>query len=92
MGVQGKGKESRNLDKMASKNDPSTLKTENFSNKFQEQAMCAIVLYQMVAHFTLRKNDENQVSEKKIGFDNSFDVIKCLQQIEIPDLLHVCAR
>ena len=30
-------------------------------------------------------------SEKKIGFDDSFDVTKCLQQIEMPDLLHVCA-
>ena len=30
-------------------------------------------------------------SEKKIGFDYSFDVTKCLQQIEMPDLLHVCA-
>mgnify|MGYP001340440822 CR=1 FL=1 len=28
--------------------------------------------------------------EKK-GFDDSFDVTKCLQQIEMPDLLHVCA-
>ena len=28
---------------------------------------------------------------KKIGFDGSFDVTKCLQQIEMPDLLHVCA-
>ena len=28
---------------------------------------------------------------KKIGFDDSFDVTKCLQQIEMPDLLHVCA-
>ena len=31
-------------------------------------------------------------SEKKIGFDDSFDVTKCLQQIEMPDLLHVCAQ
>ena len=47
----------------------------------------------MVAHFTLRTNDENKVffREKKIGFDDSFDVTKCLQQIEMPDLLHVCA-
>ena len=29
--------------------------------------------------------------EKKIEFDDSFDVTKCLQQIEMPDLLHVCA-
>ena len=30
-------------------------------------------------------------SEKKIGYDDSFDVTKCLQQIEMPDSLHVCA-
>ena len=30
-------------------------------------------------------------SEKKIGFADSFDVTKCLQQIEMPYLLHVCA-
>ena len=37
----------------------------------------------------LRKYDVNKVfSEKKIGFYDSFDVTKCLQQIEIPDLLH----
>ena len=46
----------------------------------------------MVAHFTLRTYDVNKVFFlKKIGFDDSFDVTKCLQQIEIPDLLHVCA-
>ena len=30
--------------------------------------------------------------EKKIGFDDSFGLTKCLQQIEIPDLLHKCAE
>ena len=30
-------------------------------------------------------------SEKKIGYDDSFDVTKCHQQIKIPDLLHICA-
>ena len=46
----------------------------------------------MVAHFTLRTYDVNKaISEKKIGFDDSFDVTKCLQQIEMPDLLHVYA-
>ena len=46
----------------------------------------------MVAHFTLRTNDENKVIFlKKIGFDDSFDVTKCLQQIEMSDLLHECA-
>ena len=46
----------------------------------------------MVAHFTLRTNDETRsFSEKKIGFDDSFDVTKCLPQIEMPDLIRVCA-
>ena len=47
----------------------------------------------MVAHFTLRTYDVIKVSfsKKKIKFDDSFDVTKCLQQIEMPDLLHVCA-
>ena len=31
-------------------------------------------------------------SEKKIGFDDIFDVTKCLQQIGMADLLHVCAQ
>ena len=29
--------------------------------------------------------------EKHPGFDDSFDVAKCFQQIEISDLLHMCA-
>ena len=29
--------------------------------------------------------------KKKIGFDDSFDVTKRLKQIEMPDLLRVCA-
>ena len=29
--------------------------------------------------------------EKQNEFDDSFDVTKCLQQIEMPDLLYVCA-
>ena len=47
----------------------------------------------MVTHFTLRTNDENKVffPRKKIGFDDSFDVTKCLQRIKKPDLLYVCA-
>ena len=44
----------------------------------------------MVAHFTLRTYDVNNVFSKKIKFDDSFDVTKSLQQIEMPDLLHVC--
>ena len=28
---------------------------------------------------------------KKMGFDDSYDVTKRLQQIKIPDLLHMCA-
>ena len=34
---------------------------------------------------------QKAVFRKKIGFDESFDVTKCLQQIDIPDLLHMCA-
>ena len=47
----------------------------------------------MVAHFMLRTYDVNKAffEKKKIEFDDSFDVTKCLQQIEMPDLLHVCA-
>ena len=32
---------------------------------------------------------KNKKKKKKIGFDDSFDVTKCLQQIEVPDLLHM---
>ena len=47
----------------------------------------------MVAQFTLRTYDVNQVffEKKKIEFNDSFDVTKCLEQIETSDLLHVCA-
>ena len=50
-------------------------------------------LYEMVAQFTLRTYDVNKVffRKKKIEFDDSLDVTKCLQQIEMPDLLHVFA-
>ena len=44
----------------------------------------------MVVHFTVRAYVVNKVFFwKKIGFDDSFDVNKCLQQIEMPDLLHI---
>ena len=40
----------------------------------------------------LRTYDVNKVFfEKKIEFYDSLDVTKCIQQIEMPDLLHVCA-
>ena len=29
-------------------------------------------------------------TRKNVGFDDSFDVTKCLQQIEIPDLINMC--
>ena len=45
----------------------------------------------MVAQFILRTYDVNKVFRKKIGFEDSSDVTKWLQQIEMPDLLHVCA-
>ena len=47
----------------------------------------------MFAHFMLRTYVVNKIFfREKIGFDDSFDVTKCLQQIEMPDLLHVCAK
>ena len=48
----------------------------------------------MVAQNMLRMYDVKKglFREKKIGFDDSFDATKCLQQIEIPDLLHMCAH
>ena len=66
------------------------LREKNSTGKdFREEAW---FLYKMVPHFTLRKYDVNKVFfRKKIGFDNSFDVRKCLQQIEMPNYLHVCA-
>ena len=48
-------------------------------------------LYKMVAQNMLRTYDVKQVILANVGFDNSFDVTKCLQQIEIPDLLCMCA-
>ena len=44
----------------------------------------------MVAKNMLRTYDVKQVfSEKKIGFEDFFDLPKCPQQIEMPDLLHI---
>ena len=46
----------------------------------------------MVAENMLRLYDVKKVfSEKKIGFDGSFVVAKCLQQVGIPDLVHMYA-
>ena len=46
----------------------------------------------MVAQNMLRTYDVKQVFfEEKLGFDDSLDVTKCLQHIEMPDLLHMCA-
>ena len=46
----------------------------------------------MVAHFRLRTYDVNKAFfRKKIEFYDSFDVTKCLQQVEIYDLIRVCA-
>ena len=52
-----------------------------------------MVVIKMAVEKMLRTNEVKEVfsEEKKIGFDNSFDVTKCLQQVERPDLLHVCA-
>ena len=40
-----------------------------------------------VAHVLCKKG----LFPKKIGFDDSFDLTKCLQQIEMHYLLYVCA-
>ena len=46
----------------------------------------------MVTQNMLRAYDVKKVfSEKKIGFEDSFDVTKCLRQFEMSDLLHMCA-
>ena len=55
----------------------------------------------MVAQNMLRAYDVNLVIagdtvssivfENKFGFDDSFDVTKCLQNSEIPDFLYMCA-
>ena len=45
----------------------------------------------MVAHNMVRTSEiKNVFSEKKSGFDDSFDVTKCIKQPEMPDLLHMC--
>ena len=50
-------------------------------------------LYTMVAHFRLRAYDVKKFFfRKKIGFNDSFDVTKCVKQLGMPDLLHVCAQ
>ena len=48
-----------------------------------------MVLYQMVAQ--LRLHDVKKVFSEKIVFDHYFDLTKRLHQIEIPDLLDMCA-
>ena len=43
----------------------------------------------MVAQNILRTYEVKSV--KKFGYDELFDVTQCLEQIEIPDLFHMCA-
>ena len=45
----------------------------------------------MLAQNMLRTYDVKQVLSEKNGFDDSFDVTKCLQRVEISYLLHMCA-
>ena len=45
----------------------------------------------MVAQNKLRTNKVKRSFRKIIGFDDTFDVAKCLQHIEMPDLFHKCA-
>ena len=47
-----------------------------------------VLISEMVAQNMVRMYDVKKViAEKKIEFHDSFHVTKCLQQIEIPDLL-----
>ena len=51
-----------------------------------------LYIYKMVAQNILSTYDVKEVfSEKKIGVDESFDVTKFFQQVEMPDLLNMCA-
>ena len=46
----------------------------------------------MAAQHMLRTYDTKLViSKKKVRFDDPFDVTKCLQQIEMLNVLHICA-
>ena len=52
-----------------------------------------MVLCSMVAHFTMHTFYVKWMfSEKKIEFDDYFYVNKCIQQIEMPDLLLMCSQ
>ena len=44
----------------------------------------------MVAQNMFRTYDVKSVFSL-FGFDETLDVIKCFQQIEMPDLIHMCA-
>ena len=63
-----------------------------FYNFLLEMVRCMVLIYKMVAQHILRTYDVKKKSfPKKIGFNDSFDVNKCFQQIEIPGLLNMCA-
>ena len=50
-----------------------------------------VLKYRVVAQNMLRTYEVKEVfSEKNTRFDDSFLISKCHQQIEIPDLLHMC--
>ena len=62
------------------------------ANRAGRSQYCSWFLYQMVAQIMLRTFDvKNGIFRKNIEFNDSFDVTKCLQQIEIPDSLSMCA-
>ena len=46
----------------------------------------------MIAAQNMLRTFDVKFPKKIFGFDDSFDITKCLQQIEIPDLLHMCAQ
>ena len=39
-----------------------------------------------------RQSNLKGISDFFLGVDDSLDVTECLKQIEIPDMLHVCAH
>ena len=65
-----------------------------FVNSWQRPEATQLLwhLYEMVVQNMLRTYDvKGLFREKKIGFEVSFDVTKCFQQIKMPDLVHMSA-
>ena len=68
-------------------------KSPSLQYALTSDSLSAWYLYKMVAQNMLRTYVENRIfSENNFGFDDSFDVTKCLQQIEMSGILHMCAQ